>query len=59
MTRLENQNRKFAPIFIFTEAKNAHFFVCKQSGFVNQRLRDLVKMTLTRVIDCDTSRVIL
>jgi len=35
---------------IITEAKNAHFFVCKRSGFVHQELRDFVKMTLTRVL---------
>jgi len=37
------------PILIITEAKNAHFFVCKRTGFVHQGLRDFVKMTLTRV----------
>ena len=47
--RLESQNRIFAPIFIITEAKNAHFFVCKQTGFVHQRLIDFVKITLTPV----------
>ena len=35
-----------------TEAKNAHFLVCKRTGFAHQRLRDFVKMTLTRIIDC-------
>jgi len=29
-------------------SKNAHFFVCKRTGFVNQELRDFAKMTLTR-----------
>jgi len=33
---------------IITEAKNARFFVCKQTGFVYQEIRDFVKMTLTR-----------
>jgi len=43
------QNRKFAPILIITETKNAYFFVCKRTGFVHHELRDFVKMTLTRV----------
>jgi len=47
--RLDRQNRKFPPILIIAEAKNAHFFVCKRTGFVHQELRDFVKMTLTRV----------
>jgi len=34
---------------IITEAKYAHFFVRKRTGFVRQRLRDFVKMTLTRI----------
>jgi len=46
--RLDRQNRKFAPILIITEAKNAHFFKCTRSRFVYQELRDFVKMTLTR-----------
>jgi len=49
ITRLESQNRKFAPIFIITGPKNDHFFVCKQTGFVNEKLWDFAKMTLTRV----------
>jgi len=57
IARVESQNIKFAPILIITEAKNAHFFVCKRTGFVHQRLRDFVKMTLTRVSDCDSGRV--
>jgi len=56
---LDWQNRKFPPILIITEAKNAYFFVYKRTGFVHQELRDFVKMTLSRVIDCDSSRVIL
>jgi len=39
---------------IITEAKNGHFFVCKRIEFVYPRLRDFVKLTLTRVIDCDS-----
>jgi len=34
---------------IITEAKNAHSFVYKRTGFVHQELRDFVKMTLTQV----------
>ena len=49
ITRLESQNRKFAPILIITGPKNDHFCVCKQTGFVDQRLSDFAKMTLTRV----------
>ena len=49
ITRLESQNRKFAPILIITGPKNDHFFVCKQTGFVNQRLWDFAKMILFRV----------
>jgi len=49
ITRLESQNRKFAPILIITGPKSDHFFVCKQTGFVDQRLWDFAKMTLTRV----------
>ena len=63
ITRLESQNRKFAPILIITGPKNDHFFVCKQTGFVNQRLWDFAKMTLTRVSShwlwFESSRVIL
>ena len=44
---------------MITEAKNAHVFVCKRTGFVYQEVRDFVKMTLTRVIVCESSRVIL
>jgi len=36
-------------VTITTEAKNAHFFKCTQSGFVYQELRDFVEMSLTRV----------
>jgi len=42
---------------IIIEAENVHFFKCTRCGFVYQELRDFVKMTLTRVIDCDSSRV--
>jgi len=49
ITRLESQNRKFAPILIITGPKNDLFFVCKQTGFVDQRLWDFAKMTLNRV----------
>jgi len=59
VARLDSQNRKFVPILIITEAKNAHFFVCKRTGFVYPRLRDFVKMALSQVIDCDWSRDIL
>jgi len=59
IAQLHRENVKFAPILIITETKNAHFFVCKRTGFVHQELKDIVKMTLTRVIDCDSSRVIL
>ena len=63
MTRRESQNRKFAPILIITGPKNDHFFVCKQTGFVNQRLWDSPKMILTRVsshwLCLESSRVIL
>jgi len=39
-------------------SKNAHFLVCKRTGFVNQELRDFAKITLIRVSshDCDSSR---
>ena len=47
--RLESQNRKFVPISINAGPKNDHFFVCKQTGFVNQRLWGFEKMTLIRV----------
>jgi len=61
VTGLESQNTKFALILIITGPKNDHFSVCKQTGFVDQRLWDFAKMTLTRVSrhDCDSSRVIL
>jgi len=63
ITRLESQNRKFAPILIITAPKNGHFFVCKQTGFVDQRLWGFAKMTLTRVSShwlwLESSRVIL
>jgi len=49
ITRLESQNRKLAPILIITGPKNDHFFVCEQTGFVDQKLWDIAKMTLTRV----------
>jgi len=48
--RLDRQNRKFAPILVITEAKNAFFFKCTRSGFVYQELRDCRK-------DSDSSRV--
>ena len=50
ITRLESQNRKFAPILIITGPKNDNLFVCKQTGFVNQRLWDFTKMSVIRVI---------
>jgi len=56
ITRQSKQ--KFVPSLIITGAKNFHSFVCKQTGFVHQRLRDFVKRTLNRVIDCGLSRVI-
>ena len=59
IAKLDKQNRKFAPIVIIIEAKHAHFFVCKRTGFAHQELKDIVKITLIRVIDCDSSRVIL
>jgi len=34
---------------IITEVNNVHFFVFKQTGFVNQTVRDFAKMTLTQV----------
>ena len=46
---LDSQNITFVPILVITEAKKAHFFVCKQTGFVQQTLRDFVERTLTRV----------
>jgi len=49
IAQLDSQNRKFAPILNITEAKNAHFFVCKRTGFTHQRLKEFVNMTLTRV----------
>jgi len=48
--QLDNQKRKSVPILFVTEAKNAHFFVCKRTGYVHQRLRDFVKRTLTQVL---------
>ena len=59
IVRLDRQNRKFPPVLIITEAKNDHFFVCKRTGFVHQELRYFEKMTLTRVTDFDSSRLIL
>jgi len=59
MARLDSQSRKFAPILIIILTKNAHFFVCRQTRFVHHRLRNFVKMTLTRVFDCDSCWVIL
>jgi len=63
IARLDRQNRKFLPVLIITEAKSAHFFVCKRTGFVHEELRDFVKMTLTRVSSqwlwLEPSRVIL
>ena len=58
-TGLESQNTKFALILIITGPKNDHFSVCKQTRFVDQRLWDFAKMTLTPVSshDCDSSRV--
>jgi len=47
--QLDRQNKIFAPILIITEAKYAHFSVCKRIGFVHQELKDFVKMTLTQV----------
>jgi len=49
ITRLGSQNRKIAPTLIITGPKTDHFFVCKQTGFVDQRLWDFAKTTLTRV----------
>jgi len=40
---LDSQNKTVPTILIITEAKYAHFFVCKRTGFVHQRLRDFVK----------------
>jgi len=63
ITRLETQSRKFGPILIITGPKNDHFFACKRTGFVDQRLWDSAKMTLTRVSShwlwLKSSRVIL
>ena len=63
ITRLESQNRKFPPILIITGPKNDHFFVCKQTRFVDQRLWDFANMTLTRISShwlwLESSRVIL
>jgi len=49
ITGLKSQNRKFAAILVITGPKNDHFCVCKQTGFVDQRLWDFAKITLTRV----------
>jgi len=49
IAQLDKQNRKYTPVLIITEAKNAHFFVCKRTGFVHEELKDFVKMTLTLV----------
>jgi len=57
IARLGRQNRKFPPILIMNEAKN--FSACKRSDFVHQEFRDFVKITVNRVNDCDSSRVIL
>ena len=45
---------------IITEAKKALFFVCKWTGFVTVIgcLEIFEKMTLSRGIDCDSSRFI-
>ena len=40
---LDRQNKKVPTILIITEAKYVHFFVCKRTGFVHQRLKDFVK----------------
>jgi len=45
-------------MLITTEAKKAHFFVCKRTVFVNETFGDFVKMTLTPVFDCHSCRVI-
>jgi len=42
---------------IITGPKNDHCSVWKQTGFVDQSLLDFAKMTLTQVIDCDSTRV--
>jgi len=44
-------------MLMITEAKKADCFVCKRTGCVNQMFGDFVKMTLTQVIDCNSSRV--
>ena len=36
IARLNRQNRKFPPILIIIEVKNACFFVCKWTGFIHQ-----------------------
>jgi len=43
---------------ITTEAQKAQFFVFKQTGFFNQMFPEFIKMALTRVRVCDSSRVI-
>jgi len=57
-TRRHNQNRKFVPILIITEAQTVPFFVSKWAGFVQQIFGDYAKMTLTRVIDYESRQVI-
>ena len=59
ITRLESQNRKFPPILIITGPKNDHFFVCKQTRFVDQGSEILQTWLWLeyRVIDCGLSRV--
>jgi len=47
-TRRYSKNRTFTPILTVTEAKKAHFFVHKRTGFVNHMFWRLKKMTLTR-----------
>jgi len=48
IAKIDRQNRKFAQILII-----------KRTGFVHQELKDIVKMTLTRVSDCYSNRDIL
>ena len=61
ITRLESRNRKFAAIWIITGPKNDHFFVCKKLGLLIRGSEILQKWLWleSRVIDCDSSRVIL
>ena len=47
--RRHSQNKNVSLTLIITEAIKAHFFVCKQTDFVNQMFGNFVKMTLTRV----------